>query len=71
MKMKPVKTMALLGLLLAAPLALGALAQEADLSQYGPDPKLPPPYRGLLPTMKIAGPQHGTTADRGLRRATP
>ena len=42
--------------MIAAPLALGALAQEADLSQYGPDPKLPAPYRGLLPTMKIANP---------------
>jgi len=54
--MKTVKTIALLGLLIAAPLALGALAQETDLSQYGPDPKLPAPYRGLLPTMKIANP---------------
>ena len=51
--------------------ALGALAQEADLSQYGPDPKLPAPYRGLLPTMKIANLRHGTSAGRGPRRATP
>ncbi len=56
MKMKPGTTLALLSLVIAAPLALGALAQEADVSQYGPDPKLPPPYRGLLPTMKIANP---------------
>lgn len=42
--------------MIAAPLALGALAQEADLCQYGPDPKLPAPYRGLPPTMKIANP---------------
>src|ERR1700750_1379721 len=54
--MKPVKTIPLLGLSIAAPLAPGALAQEADLSQYGPDPKLPAPYRGLLPTMNIANP---------------
>ena len=67
MKMKPVKIISLLGLLIAAPLALGALAQEADLPQYGPDPKLPAPYRGLLPTMKIANP--ATWDDRRPRAA--
>ena len=67
MKMKPVKIISLLGLLIAAPLALGALAQEADLPQYGPDPKLPAPYRGLLPTMKIVNP--ATWDDRRPRAA--
>jgi glucose/arabinose dehydrogenase len=33
-----------------------ASAQSASSEQYGPDPKLPEPYRGLLPTMKIANP---------------
>src|SRR4051794_17209475 len=33
-----------------------ASAQSGASSQYGPDPKLPEPHRGLLPTMKIANP---------------
>src|SRR3954467_5830764 len=33
-----------------------ASAQSGASSQYGPDPKLPEPRRGLLPTMKIAEP---------------
>jgi glucose/arabinose dehydrogenase len=35
---------------------LSACGKESDSVQYGPDPKLPEPYRGLLPTMKIADP---------------
>jgi glucose/arabinose dehydrogenase len=37
-------------------LLLSASGKAADDEQYGPDPKLPPPHRGLLPTMKIADP---------------
>ncbi|OSI78445.1 hypothetical protein BSZ21_02300 [Bradyrhizobium canariense] len=33
-----------------------ASAQSGASGQYGPDPKLPEPQRGLLPTMKIANP---------------
>ncbi|WP_247453433.1 hypothetical protein [Bradyrhizobium sp. 174] len=33
-----------------------ASAQSGASGQYGPDPKLPEPHRGLLPTMKIANP---------------
>jgi glucose/arabinose dehydrogenase len=35
---------------------LSACGNESESVQYGPDPKLPEPYRGLLPTMKIADP---------------
>ena len=35
---------------------LSACDKESETAQYGPDPKLPEPYRGLLPTMKIASP---------------
>jgi hypothetical protein len=34
-----------------------APAQSGVSGQYGPDPKLPEPHRGLLPTMKIANPK--------------
>jgi glucose/arabinose dehydrogenase len=37
-------------------MVLGASAQQPQSAQYGSDPKLPAPYRGLLPTMKIASP---------------
>lgn len=37
-------------------MASGSSAAPSDDVQYGPDPKLPQPYRGLLPTMKIADP---------------
>jgi glucose/arabinose dehydrogenase len=35
---------------------VSASGKAAEEGQYGPDPKLPEPYRGLLPTMKIADP---------------
>jgi glucose/arabinose dehydrogenase len=37
-------------------IVLSACGKESESVQYGPDPKLPEPYRGLLPTMKIADP---------------
>ena len=40
-------------------------ATSRDPAQYGPDPKLPEPQRGLLPDMKIANP-----AEWGERRPT-
>src|SRR3954471_9037789 len=42
--------------LLAILIGLGASAQVPETGQYGPDPKLPQPHRGLLPVMKIASP---------------
>jgi len=51
---KPIS--AILGLA-ALGLALAAQAQDPQsAAQYGADPKLPAPQRGLLPTMKIADP---------------
>ena len=41
---------------LLAFLALLSAGHQASAQQYGADPKLPEPYRGLLPTMKIASP---------------
>ena len=35
---------------------LTACGGNQDQSQYGPEPRLPSPQRGLLPTMKIANP---------------
>jgi glucose/arabinose dehydrogenase len=35
---------------------LSACGNDPGPSQYGPDPQLPDPKRGLLPTMKIASP---------------
>lgn len=46
---------ALLALLLA-PLAACSSQNGADPNQAGPDPQLPDPHRGLVPTMKIASP---------------
>jgi glucose/arabinose dehydrogenase len=44
-------------LVIAAMLAAsGSLADDVVTAQYGADPKLPEPHRGLLPTMKIADP---------------
>lgn len=48
-----------------AALLLVACAGEPIEAQYGPDPKLPEPTRGLLPSMKIASP-----APWGDRRPT-
>jgi glucose/arabinose dehydrogenase len=48
-----------------AALLLVACAGEPIEAQYGPDPKLPEPTRGLLPSMKIAAP-----APWGDRRPT-
>jgi glucose/arabinose dehydrogenase len=52
--MKTAKILALFALLIV----LSACGKEAEFaeSQYGSDPKLPEPHRGLLPTMKIASP---------------
>lgn len=52
--MKALKSVSALALLVV----LGACGKESDAptTQYGADPKLPAPYRGLLPTMKIAEP---------------
>ena len=41
---------------LLAFLALLSAGHQASAQQYGADPKLPEPHRGLLPTMKIASP---------------
>ncbi len=51
--MKIVKTIPLLALCVL----LSACGKESEVAQqYGNDPKLPEPHRGLLPTMKIAVP---------------
>jgi glucose/arabinose dehydrogenase len=51
--MKIVKFASLISVLFV----LSACGKEPESSaQYGPDPKLPEPHRGLLPTMKIANP---------------
>jgi len=50
--MKNAKILPLFALLIV----LSACGKESEPAQYGPDPKLPEPYRGLLPTMKIADP---------------
>ncbi|MFN7130385.1 MAG: sorbosone dehydrogenase family protein, partial [Brevundimonas sp.] len=44
---------------------LGACGDEADLAQYGTNPPIPEPERGLIPDMKIAQP-----ASWGDRRPT-
>jgi glucose/arabinose dehydrogenase len=48
--------------LLVGMAALGACSSESDVAQYGADPALPPPQRGLLPSMTIANP--GAWSDR-------
>ncbi|EOG3621042.1 sorbosone dehydrogenase family protein [Pseudomonas putida] len=51
--MKPLHALTLLSLTLA----LGACGGDGEPTQaHGPDPKLPKPQRGLLPSMKIAQP---------------
>ena len=51
--MKPLHALTLLSLTLA----LGACGGDGEPTQaHGPDPKLPEPQRGLLPSMKIAQP---------------
>jgi glucose/arabinose dehydrogenase len=50
--MKTAKLLPIFALLIV----LSACGKEAEFAQYGSDPKLPEPYRGLLPTMKIASP---------------
>ncbi|WP_060494118.1 sorbosone dehydrogenase family protein [Pseudomonas sp. NBRC 111140] len=51
--MKPLHALSLLSLTLA----LGACGGDGEPTQaHGPDPKLPEPQRGLLPSMKIAQP---------------
>jgi glucose/arabinose dehydrogenase len=44
---------------------LGACDSDPEPQQYGPDPQLPAPQRGLLPAMKVADP-----AEWGDRRPT-
>lgn len=43
-------------LLAVLPVLLTACGTDSEPRQYGPDPKLPDPQRGLLPSMKIADP---------------
>jgi glucose/arabinose dehydrogenase len=50
--MKPAKLLALFAL----SMVVSACGKEPEPAQYGADPKLPEPHRGLLPTMKIASP---------------
>src|SRR5436305_4077150 len=50
--MKPAKLLALFAL----SIILSACGKQPEPAQYGADPKLPEPHRGLLPTMKIASP---------------
>jgi glucose/arabinose dehydrogenase len=50
--MKTAKLLALFALLII----LSAFGKQPEPAQYGADPKLPEPHRGLLPTMKIANP---------------
>jgi glucose/arabinose dehydrogenase len=45
-----------MALLVALSMALGACGGDPDPSQYGADPALPEPERGLLPSMSIADP---------------
>jgi glucose/arabinose dehydrogenase len=47
---------AYLVLLVALTVSLTACDSDVGSPQYGPDPHLPDPQRGLLPTMKIANP---------------
>jgi len=42
--------------LVALSILLTACGKDTEPEQYGSDPKLPEPHRGLLPTMKIASP---------------
>src|SRR4051794_14411283 len=50
--MKTAKLLAPFALLII----LSAFGKQPEPAQYGADPKLPEPHRGLLPTMKIANP---------------
>src|SRR3954462_1589039 len=50
--MKAAKLLALFAL----SIVLSACGKQPEPAQYGADPKLPEPHRGLLPTMKIANP---------------
>jgi glucose/arabinose dehydrogenase len=50
--MKTAKLLALFAL----SIVLSACGKQPEPAQYGADPKLPEPHRGLLPTMKIANP---------------
>src|SRR3954471_12937315 len=50
--MKTAKLLALFAVLII----LSAFGRQPEPAQYGADPKLPEPHRGLLPTMKIASP---------------
>jgi glucose/arabinose dehydrogenase len=43
-------------LLIAGATLLAGCGSRSEVPQYGPEPKLPEPHRGLLPTMKIANP---------------
>jgi glucose/arabinose dehydrogenase len=52
-------------LLLAATALVAACGSDPQPGQFGPNPSLPEPQRGLLPSMKIADP-----ADWGDRRPT-
>lgn len=53
--MKPARTLSALTIALLLSACGGEDQQDAELL-YGPDPKLPEPQRGLLPSMEIADP---------------
>ena len=53
-----------------AALAFSACGSDPEPPQYGANPQLPEPQRGLLPSMKIAKPANGATQRRPCRRDT-
>ena len=56
--MKPLKLVTVLSTALSTALLLAACGEKGATTQArGPDPKLPAPERGLLPSMKIAEPE--------------
>ncbi len=56
--MKPLKLVTVLSTALSTALLLAACGEKGAATQArGPDPKLPAPERGLLPSMKIAEPE--------------
>ena len=51
-------------------LTLSACGSDPAPPQYGANPQLPEPQRGLLPTMMIASRSSGAMPTRPCRRAT-
>ena len=55
---------------LSVALLLSACGGDGEATQsLGPDPKLPTPERGLLPSMKIAQPASGASRPRTCPKA--